>query len=289
MVGRRNSGEGNGYIFFLWSNGSLAVQLNNGSGTNYISTSADLRDNVWHYVVAVGDRNNNLSFYVDGAFKGQNDISIKGDIDSISNVYVGWEEQNPNMKVLSRKCTMGEGRQISFGHSNGEFILVMDTDTVYFPTSGEFLKMYLEKYTDVAIQSMFLGVFPRTIWEQIGGRRSLNAFEDVDMWIRIWELGKMRWYPVMMGDNVKEVEGTYDFLSTRYSKRQRVTRLLRKEYDLLKTTRIRELDLEKIAEENTIDLGLGEMRRDWFGNYPKLSRTDNIKRFGREMKRTLKG
>ncbi len=200
-----------------------------------------------------------------------------------------WESQKPNMKVLSKKCTMGEGRQISFRHSNGEFILVMDTDTVYLPKCKDFLRIYLEEYREVAIQAMFLGVFPRTIWEEIGGRRSLNAFEDVDMWIRIWELGRMRWYPVLMGDNVKEVEGTYDFLSTRYSKKQRVVRLLRKEYDLLKTTRIRELDLEKIAQENTVDLGLGSMRKDWFSNYPRLSKTDNVKRFGREMKRTLKG
>lgn len=200
-----------------------------------------------------------------------------------------WEDQHSNMKVLTKKCTMGEGRQISFGHSTGDFILVLDTDTIYFPESREFLKMYLEKYTDVAIQAMFLGAFPRPIWEQIGGRRSMNAFEDVDMWIRIWELGKMRWYPVLMGENVKEMGGTYDFLSTRYNKRERITRLLRKEYDLLKTTKIREVDLEKIAKENTIDLGLGEMRTDWFSNYPKFTRKENIKRFGREMKRTLKG
>jgi glycosyltransferase involved in cell wall biosynthesis len=200
-----------------------------------------------------------------------------------------WEDQHSNMKVLSKKCTMGEGRQISFGYSNGDFILVLDTDTVYFPESKNLLKIYLENHTDVAVQAMFLGVFPRPIWEQVGGRRSMNAFEDVDMWIRIWELGKMRWYPVLMGENVKEAGGTYDFLSTRYNKRERITRLLRKEYDLLKTTKIRELDLEKIAKDNTIDLGLGEMRTDWFSNYPKLTRKDNIKRFGREMKRTLKG
>ncbi|MCK4443909.1 MAG: hypothetical protein KAW09_05165, partial [Thermoplasmata archaeon] len=91
--------------------------------------------------------------------------------------------------------------------------------------------------------------------------------------------------------NVKDEgsDGRYDFLSTRYNKREQIARLLRKECDLLKTTEIRALDLEKIAQENTIDLGLGELRKDWFKNYPKLTKTDNIKRFGREMKRTLKG
>jgi len=27
-----------------------------------------------------------------------------------------WESENSNMKVLSKRCTMGEGRQISYEH-----------------------------------------------------------------------------------------------------------------------------------------------------------------------------
>ncbi|MCK4445226.1 MAG: glycosyltransferase family 2 protein, partial [Thermoplasmata archaeon] len=161
-----------------------------------------------------------------------------------------WEGQKPNMKVLSKKCTMGEGRQISFTHSKGDFILVMDTDTVYYPVCEKLLNIYLDVHSDIAIQTRLLEVFLNRIWEKIGGRGSLNAFEDVDMWIRIWELGKMMWYPIIMGENVKDEgsDGRYDFLSTRYNKREQIARLLRKECDLLKTTEIRALDLEKIAQ-----------------------------------------
>lgn len=202
-----------------------------------------------------------------------------------------WEDRHQNMKVQSRKCTMGEGRQISFKHSRGDTILVLDTDVVYYPTTRDFLDIYIEKYQNLAVQAVFLGAFPRSVWEEIGGRRSLNAFEDVDMWIRIWKLGMMRWYPVLMGENVKDssAEGGYDFLSSRYGKKEKFMRLLRKEYDLLKTRRIRKLDLEEIRDKNLVDFGLGEFYDGWFRNYPKMSPAENVKRFGREVKMTLKG
>ena len=95
IIGRRNPDPYNGYIFFLFNNGKLAVQLNDGAGTNYQSTSSDLRDDTWHHVVATGDRNGFLIFYVDGVFQGQFGISSKGSIDSTRNVFIGWEEGNP--------------------------------------------------------------------------------------------------------------------------------------------------------------------------------------------------
>ena len=44
------------------------------------------------------------------------------------------------MKVLSQKCTMGRGRQIAFEHSSGDLIMVIDTDTVYYPIFKDFVK-----------------------------------------------------------------------------------------------------------------------------------------------------
>ncbi len=202
-----------------------------------------------------------------------------------------WESKHSNMKVFSERCTIGEGRNISFEKSSGKFIIVMDTDVVYYKETSRFLEIYLEKYADLAVQAIMLGVFPRNIWREIRGRRSLNVFEDVDMWIRIWELCRMRWYPVLMGENVKNPStvGRYDFLSKRYSKRERVIRLLRKEYDLLKTRKIRKLDLERIWNDNLVDFGLGELQNEWFKNYPKMSPAENVKRLGRQIKQTLKG
>jgi len=94
IIGRRNLGNAHGYIFFLHSYEKLAVQLNDGIHSNYISTGPDLSDDTWHHVAATGDRDGYLIFYIDGVQAGQNDISGKGNIDSAANLYIGWEKRH---------------------------------------------------------------------------------------------------------------------------------------------------------------------------------------------------
>lgn len=183
-----------------------------------------------------------------------------------------YEKEHENMKVLSQKCTMGRGRQIAFEHSTGELIMVIDTDTVYNSIFKEFVDIYLKQYSDVAVQAILCGMFPRDIWIEIGGRRDLNIYEDLDMWIRIWKLGKMRWYPVLMGDNLKEAgaRASWEYKSSRYGKFEKIRRFIRREYDLIRLKEINKIDIEKIYKENKIDMQLGEMQKEWFKNKPKL-------------------
>jgi len=192
--------------------------------------------------------------------------------DDSFNILKNFEKEHENMKVLSQKCTMGWGRQISFEHSTGKFIMVIDTDTVYYPIFKDFVDIYLKKYTDMAIQAFFCGIFPREIWIEIGGRRDLNIYEDLDMWIRIWKLGKMKWYPVYIGENIKEkgAQASFEYKSTRYNKFEKIRRFIRRDYDLLKLKEIHKIELKKMYEENIIDLGLGEMRNEWVKNIPRL-------------------
>jgi hypothetical protein len=182
-----------------------------------------------------------------------------------------FEKDHNNMKVFSKKCTMGMGRQLAFKESSGEFIMVIDTDTIYFPIFKNFVHKYLQKYTDFAVQAILCGIFPRPIWEKIGGRRDLNIYEDVDMWVRIWKLGKMKWYPILMGENIKDPgsQAGHDYLSQRYKKFEKVRRFARREYDLLRVRDIYKTDLEKIYKENIVDFELGEMQKTWFTNAPK--------------------
>lgn len=198
-------------------------------------------------------------------------VDNKSKDDSL-NILKNYEKEHENMKVLSQKCTMGRGRQIAFEHSNGELIMVIDTDTLYYPIFKEFADIYLKQYSDVAVQAILCGVFPRDIWIKIGGRRDLNIYEDVDMWIRIWKLGKMRWYPVLMGENLKDADAQagWDYMSKRYDKLEKIRRFIRREYDLLRVKEIHKIDLEKIYKENIIDMDLGEAQKDWFKNKPKL-------------------
>jgi glycosyltransferase involved in cell wall biosynthesis len=201
-----------------------------------------------------------------------------------------YAKDHPNMKVLSEKCSMGKGRQISYEHSSGDFIMVIDTDTLYFPIFKEFVNIYLKEYHDYALQAILCGIFPRDIWEEIGGRRDLNIYEDVDMWIRIWKLGKMRFYPVLMGENVKDpsTQAGLDFMSQRYKKKEKVKRFIRKEYDLMRLREVKRSDLERMFRENVIDLDLAEPEKTWFRNSPKYGffRYANVRR--RELMKILR-
>ncbi|MFQ6060654.1 MAG: glycosyltransferase [Thermoplasmata archaeon] len=178
-------------------------------------------------------------------------------------------ENHSNMKVLSKRCTMGRGRQLAFLQSTGEFILVVDTDTVYYPIAKEFVNIYLERYRDYAVQAILFGIFPRKIWKRVGGRGNFNAGEDFEMWMKIWKLGRMKWYPVRMGKNVKEAnaEGSYDFLSSRYERFEKITRFLRREFDILRLRQYEKMDLVALWKSNMVDFGLAELEETFFGTY----------------------
>ena len=177
----------------------------------------------------------------------------------------GWNSAHPNMRLISKRCTMGAGREIAFDHSEGRFIVVLDTDVVYDPILRVVVDRYLERYRSLAVQAVFCGIFPRQLWTAIGGRRSLNTNEDLDMWIRLWRLGVMRWYPVSVGTNVKDpsATGSFDYLSNRYARGERIARLVRREWDLLKTRDLQRIDLKEVITSNTVDLGLEKPIPPW--------------------------
>ena len=181
---------------------------------------------------------------------------------------------------------MGEGRQIAFGNSIAPHIMVVDTDVVYDPILTAFTQRYLDLYSHLSVQGLFCGIFPRNQWIRVGGRRSLNTNEDLDMWIRLLQLGTMRWYPVQFGEHLKEpwAEGSADYRSARYSKRERVLRLLRREWDLIKTRSLQRLDLDEIIQQNTVDLGLGPAPGVWPGSRTKQSQIQRAVRLTRELK-----
>ncbi len=202
-----------------------------------------------------------------------------------------WESAHPNMHVWVHRCTMGRGRQIVFERSHGQYIVVLDTDVVYFPALAEFLTRYLTRTPDTAVQALYCGVFPRTIWSEAGGRRSLNTHEDLDMWVRVSKTGRMRWYPFPLGRNIKEAQASagQDFLSGRYGRGERVQRLLRRHYDLFKTRSLAALDLVALYEQNLVDFDLGPTFDKWFENRPRLSLLSRSALLVRELRRAWKG
>jgi len=202
----------------------------------------------------------------------------------------GWNSTHPNMRLISKRCTMGAGRQIGFDQSAGRFILVLDTDVVYDPILRLVVDRYVEQFSSFALQALYCGIFPRAQWAAIGGRRSLNTNEDVDMWIRLWRLGWMRWYPVPVGTNLKEsaAAGSHDYLSKRYPRRERIARLLRREWDFLKTRDLQRIDLEGIIASNTIDLGLVQAIPPWPQKRTRQTATQHLVEFVRSAKQVIR-
>jgi len=96
---RELGGTLKGYLLYLRgtaidNTGILTLQLNDASGyTLFSSTSSDLRDGAFHHVAVTIDRDNptGIRFYVDGAPAGVADPTIKGDVDSTHDLYIGHE------------------------------------------------------------------------------------------------------------------------------------------------------------------------------------------------------
>jgi glycosyltransferase involved in cell wall biosynthesis len=184
-----------------------------------------------------------------------------------------YASDHENMSVIQKRCVRGIGRQIAFKKSIGDYILQVDTDTLYFPKWKTFIYKCLEDYPDLAVQAIFSGVYPRKIMDEVGGWRNFQWGDDLDLWMRVWKVGKMRWYPVAVGENVKEKgAGSYmDAFSKRYGRRlEKTARLLRTEFDWLRLYHVQKMDFLKIVQENSVDLELGDEEK-WFGGESKIN------------------
>ena len=206
--------------------------------------------------------------------------------DSSWRILHDWGSSHPNVKVISRRCTMGEGREIAFSQSSSRHILVLDTDVVYSPLLRTFVARYMELCPSLSVQAIWGAIFVREQWVQAGGRRSLNTNEDADLWLRICKLGTMRWYPVRLGENLKETTawGRSDHLSSRYPRRERVLRLLRREWDLHKTREAEKTDLQALIDSNTIDLRVAHAAERWPQNRTRRAGTRHFLEVARELK-----
>ncbi|TLZ63842.1 MAG: glycosyltransferase family 2 protein [Methanobacteriota archaeon] len=200
-----------------------------------------------------------------------------------------WASRQPAMRVLSRRSTMGEGRQIAFSHSTGGHVMVLDTDVVYGPLFRRFVDAYFARDPNLSVQAIFCGMFPRDQWIRAGGRRSLNTNEDVDLWIRIARQGTMRWYPVFVGENLKEASasGMADYMSKRYSRGERTIRLLRREWDLFKTRDLGRVDLGSLINGNILDLDLGVSPGSWPQQRSTETRIEHFLGLARELKLSI--
>jgi glycosyltransferase involved in cell wall biosynthesis len=190
--------------------------------------------------------------------------------DASKDILKKFSDSHENITVLHKKCIRGIGRQIAFEESKGEYIIQVDTDTRYLPIWRPFLDLSLEKYPKMAIQAIFSGIYPRDVLEQVGGWKDYQYAEDFELWMRIWKIGKMKWYPLRVGINIKDREGYEDIYSQRFSKSEALIRLLRHEYDWIRLHHYRKMDVITILKENSVDFGFGNLEDNWFGGRGSL-------------------
>jgi glycosyltransferase involved in cell wall biosynthesis len=209
--------------------------------------------------------------------------------DESLSILQSWASSHTNMTVVQKRCTMGEGRQVAFKRSQGNYVMVVDTDVVYASQLRRFVDRYFETWSEYSVQAVYCAILPRHHWESVGGRRSLNTNEDADMWVRLWNLGLIRWSLVVLGTNLKEpgATGSYDYLSSRYSRLERVLRLFRRQLDMWKTHELQRIDIDRMIEGHTVDLGLSPTIQRWPQNRVHQRPINHFVEFVRQMKQAI--
>ena len=103
---------------------------------------------------------------------------------------------NRAIKLIERRCSRGKGRQIAFEESVGDYILSgVDLDDVFRPVFTRLLEGYHRFFEG---QCLFMSgkheaitVIPRTLVEVVGGWRDVPGGEDIDLWARVANEGRL--------------------------------------------------------------------------------------------------
>ncbi|MBM4237288.1 MAG: glycosyltransferase family 2 protein [Euryarchaeota archaeon] len=166
-----------------------------------------------------------------------------------------------NFRPLRKRCKRGTGRNIANRSSKADYIVVVDTDTIY----GDLLARLIEAYfrrpelKGSGIRAGYAGIFSRKILDTVGGWGNLNC-DDWDLTVRLWKAGlPMRVYPVRLGENVKEKDlaSDMDFLSSRYGRLEKLTRWINVEVERLGANGRWKVDLNEVYRDVITDLEFG--------------------------------
>ena len=108
------------------------------------------------------------------------------------------------IRLIQKKCSRGEGRQIAFENSKGSLIIAnLDTDEVYVDRLRDLLELYHNKaegdllfvFSDISKTKrgrQNVTIAPRRLIESLGGWRNVNYGEDWDLWRRAAQVSRFR-------------------------------------------------------------------------------------------------
>ena len=97
------------------------------------------------------------------------------------------------IKLIVKKCNRGEGRQIAFKESSGDYVIAgVDTDDTIGPGLQDLLALYHKEYEGSVLKAVGVTIAPRDVIESLGGWKPLFGGEDFDFWKRAEERGLLR-------------------------------------------------------------------------------------------------
>ena len=97
------------------------------------------------------------------------------------------------IKLIVKRCNRGEGRQIAFAESTGDYIIAgIDTDDVVGPELQRLIALYHKEYEGLVLKAIGVTIAPRIVVESLGGWKPLARAEDFDFWKRAEERGLLR-------------------------------------------------------------------------------------------------
>lgn len=143
------------------------------------------------------------------------------------------------IRLVSKKCSRGQGRQIALMDSLGKYIVShIDMDDIFRPVILRLIEFYHAKCEGkvmVAISSLGdwsqnITVAPRNLLLEIGGWRDLQYAEDWDLWSRAAESSKYAWtvFPVSDRHRYRSIRagflGTLRYRLGRYRDEMRLGR-----------------------------------------------------------------
>jgi glycosyltransferase involved in cell wall biosynthesis len=103
------------------------------------------------------------------------------------------------LRLVTRKCTRGVGRQLAFTESKGDYVISsVDLDDEIKPLLRDAVKVYHERFEGSLMLMQGFSIAPRKLLEDIGGWRDLQTGEDWDLWDRAASVKKFVFIPFDM-------------------------------------------------------------------------------------------
>lgn len=112
------------------------------------------------------------------------------------------------VRVIRQHSSRGEGREIAFENSRGRYVVTFDLDTIYNQDWARLIHWAMDSRISYGLSAVYSQIYPRDVLAKVGGWRDFQYWEDVDLWIRLANLGLYHTYPVVCGENFKRVAGS---------------------------------------------------------------------------------